>query len=86
MLLLKRKCKNNDINTIRTSSESHLHWKKHFHENQLHFRVYVDFEADNQIDKASSGNKTTYIYKQNPVINGYHIISELDDSLKKWFL
>ena len=31
------------------------------------------------------GNKTTNIYKQNPVLNGYHIISELEDVLKSDF-
>ena len=29
----KPKCENNDITTIRASTESHLHWKKHFHRN-----------------------------------------------------
>ena len=29
------KCENIDITTIRTSLESHLHWKKHFHKNPL---------------------------------------------------
>ena len=28
------------------------------------------------------GNKTTNIYKQNPILNGYHIISELEDVLR----
>ena len=28
------------------------------------------------------GNKTTNIYKQNPVCNGYYIVSELNDVLK----
>ena len=28
------------------------------------------------------GSKTTNIYKQNPVLNGYHIVSELEDILK----
>ena len=31
------------------------------------------------------GNKRTNIYKQNPVLNGYHIISELDDVLKNGY-
>ena len=43
----KPKCENNDITTIRTSDESHLYWKKPFHENPLYFRIYADFEADN---------------------------------------
>ena len=80
--LHKPKCENNDITTIRTSSESHLRWKKHFHKNPLYFRIYADFEADNEKDNSIIGNKTTNIYKQNPVLNGYHIISELEDVLK----
>ena len=39
-------------------------------------------EADNQKDNSSVGNKTTNIYKQNPILNGYHIVSEVEDVLK----
>ena len=78
----KPKCENNDITSIKTSNESHLHWKKHFHKNPLYFRIYADFEADNEKDDTIVGNKTTNIYKQNPVLNGYQIISELEDVLK----
>ena len=56
--------------------------KKHFHKNPLYFRVYADVEADNEKDNSIIGNKTTIIYKQNPVLNGYHIVSELEDVLK----
>ena len=78
----KEKCGDDNITTIKTSNESHLHWKKHFHKNPLYFRIYADFEADNEKDNTCIGNKTTNIYKQNPVLNGYHIVSELDDILK----
>ena len=78
----KPKCENNDITTIKTSNKSHIQWDKHFHKNPLYFRIYADFEADNEKDNTSIGNKTTNIYKQNPVLNGYHIISELEDVLK----
>ena len=78
----KPKCENNDITTIRTSNESHIYWKKHFHKNPSYFRIYADFEADNEKDNSIIGNKTTNIYKQNPVLNGYHIVSELEDVLK----
>ena len=78
----KLKCENNEITTIKTSNESHLYWKKHFHKNPLYFRIYADFEADNEKDDSVVGNKTTNIYKQNPVLNGYHIVSELEDVLK----
>ena len=56
--------------------------EKHFHKNPLYFRIDADFEADNQKDNTCIGNKTTNIYKQNPVLNGYHIVSELEDILK----
>ena len=77
-----QKCGDNNITTIRTSNESHLHWKKHFHKNPLYFRIYADFEADNEKDNSIIGDKTINIYKQNPVLNGYHIVSELKDVLK----
>ena len=81
----KPKCGNNDITTIRTSNESHLHWKKHFHKNPLYFRIYADFEADNEMDDSVVGNKTINIYKQYPVLNGCHIVSELEDVLKSGY-
>ena len=34
------------------------------------------------MDGSSVGNKTTNTYKQNPVLNGYCIISELEDVLE----
>ena len=82
LMLHKPKCENNDKTTIRTSSESHLHWKKHFHKNPLYFRIYADFEADNEKGNCVIGNKTINFCKQNPILNGYHIVSELEDVLK----
>ena len=78
----KQNCGDDNITTVKTSNESHLLWKNHFHENPLYFRIYADFEADNEKDKSIKGNKTTNIYKQNPVLNGYHIETELEDVLK----
>ena len=46
------------------------------------FGIYADFEADNENDNSIIGNKTTNNYKHNPVLNGYHIVSELDDVSK----
>ena len=68
LTLQKPKSENNDITTIRTSHESHIQWKKHFHKSPLYFRIYPDFAADNEfdneieIDKSTIGNKTTNIY------------------------
>ena len=81
----KPKCQNNDITTIRTSPDSHLHWKNCFHKNPLYFRIYAEFEADNEKDNSSMGNKTTNIYKQHPVLNGYRIESELEDVLQSGY-
>ena len=78
----EKKCGDHDICTIGTSNESHLFWKKHFHKNPLYIRIIADFEADNGIDGSIVGNKTINIYKQNPVLNGYYIISELEDVLE----
>ena len=44
----------------------------------MYFRIIADFEADNEVDGSSVGNKTTNIYKQNPVLNRCYIISELE--------
>ena len=85
LMLHEPKCENNDITTIRTSPDSHLHWKKHSHKNSLYFRVYANFEADNEKDNSIVGNKTTKIYKQNPVLNGYRIESELENVLQSGY-
>ena len=78
----KQNCGEDNISTLRTSSESHLHWKNLFHKNLLYFGIYADFESNNEIDKSSIGNETTNIYKQNAVLFGYHIKSDLEDVLK----
>ena len=51
----------------------------------FYFRIYADFETDNEKDDSSIGNKTTKNYKQNQVLNGYHIISNLEDVLKSGY-
>ena len=81
----KEKCGDDNICTIRTSNESHLFWKKHFHKNPICFKIYADFEADNEKDDSKIGNKTTNLYKQKPVLNGYYIISELEDVLESGY-
>ena len=59
--------------------------KKHFHKTSLYFRIYADFEADCEKDNSSLGYNTTKFHKQNPVSNGYYIVSGLDDVLKSGF-
>ena len=80
----KEKCGSNNICNIRSSNESHIQWKKYFHKNPVYFRIIADFEADNEKEDNVIGNKTTNTYKQNPILNGCYIISELEDVLKKW--
>ena len=82
MIKHNQQCGEQDITSLSLSNESHVDWKKHFHKNPLYFRIYAGFEADNEIDNSSIGNKTTNIYKQNPVLNGYRIVSEVEDVLK----
>ena len=73
LMFHKPNCEINDGTTVRTTDESHIFWKKNFHKNRLYFRIYADYEADNEIDNSSIGNKTTKIYEQNPVLNGHLI-------------
>ena len=40
------------------------------------------FEADNEFDHSIVGNKTTNVYKQNPMLNGYRVESEKNDILQ----
>ena len=83
--LNKQKCRKDEITTLRTSPESHFNWKNHFYKNPLCFRIYADFEADNEKHNSSTRNKTTNILKQNPVHTGYQKKSELDDVLKSGY-
>ena len=82
LMLLKQKCGVDNLTTLKISNESHIQWKKHVHKTPLYFRTYADFEADNEKDNSSIGNKTINIYKQNPVLKSYHIESELEDVLQ----
>ena len=84
-MLHKPKCENIDITTFRTSPKTNIYWKKHFHKNPLYFRIYADFAADIEKYNSSIGNKTTNIYKQNPVLNGFHVESELEHVLQSTF-
>ena len=78
-------CGEDNTTAIRISPESHLHWKKHVHKNPLFLRIYADFQADDEKDNSSVGDKTSNIYKQNPVLNGYHIENELEEVLQSGY-
>ena len=84
-MLVKQKklCKENQ--QLKTSPNSHIYWEKYFQKNKLYFRIYADFETDNKKGNTSIGDKTTNIYKQEPVCNGYYIVSELDHVLKNGY-
>ena len=52
----------------------------------IHYiRIIADFEVDNEEDNSKVGDKTTNIYKQNPVLDGYYIISEIEDVLESGY-
>ena len=85
LMLHKQKCGDDNKYTTKTSSESIFIGKEHFLKNLLYFRIYADFQADKEKDNSSTENKTTNNCKQNPIINGYHIISELEDVLKSGY-
>ena len=78
--------KKQEITTIATSDESHPYRKNHFHTNPLYFRIIADFEADNEIDNSNTGTRSTSFNKQNPILDGYFIVSVLDDILKSGYL
>ena len=59
--------------------------QKYFHKIPLYFRIYADFECNNEIDNSLIGDKTSNIYKQNPVCNGYYMVSELNDVLQSGY-
>ena len=46
------------------------------------FRMNAVFEADKEKDDFCISNKTTTFYKGNAILNGYNVVSELEDILK----
>ena len=81
----RTRCNQQKITSFKTSNESHLYWRKHFHKNPLGCRIFADFEAENETDTSTIGNKTTNIFKQKPALNSYYIVSQLDDILKSGY-
>ena len=79
----KKLCKENQ--QLKTSTNSHIYWNKYYQKNKLYFRIYADFEADIKKENIKIGDKTTNIYKQEPVCNGYRMVSELEDVLKSGY-
>ena len=73
------------MTTLSNSSEYHLYWKKHFCKNPLYFRTYADFETDIEIVNSSIGNKTTDIYKQTPILDGFQIEPDLNGILNSGY-
>ena len=71
IMLQKQKCGEDNITTLKTSTESHISWRKPFHKNLSFFRINAGFEVDNEEDNSNIGNKTTNIHKQIPVLYGY---------------
>ena len=84
-MLVKQKKLCQENQQLKTSTNSHIYWKKYFQKNKLYFRIYADFEADNEKENTNIGDKTTNIYIREPVCNGYQTVSELKDVLKSGY-
>ena len=91
----KEQCEQQEITSITTSIDSHLYWRKNFQKNPFYWRIYADIEADKNFDHSNMGiemssgaknsNQRTNIFKQNPVGNGFCIVSELNIILKSGY-
>ena len=81
----KDRCEQQDFTAIKLSSYKHLNWKKHYQKVPLYFRIYADFECNNETDNSIIGLHTTNIYKQKPVCNGYYIVSDLPSILESGY-
>ena len=77
--ILKQGCNQQKITSKKTSNHSHPYWKETFSRKLNICRTYAASETDNKKDNSTKGNKTTNIYKQNLLLNGYYIIPELND-------
>ena len=82
----RQKCGQQEITSNELSIELYIFWRNHFHKNPVYFKIIADFEAENEIEDGEVvGNKTLKIYKQNPLLNGYYKISELENVLKSGY-
>ena len=57
LLKHKRRGEQQRLPAIKTSNESHLYWKEHFHKNTIHCSIYAHFESDNEIESSSVGEE-----------------------------
>ena len=73
------------MTSIGSSNDSHFFCESHFQKKPSRLSIYPDSETDNEIDESKIRNKITDVNKQNPVSNGYHIVSELGDLLQSGF-
>ena len=48
-----------EVTSIKNSNESHMRWKKQFHNIRSYFSIIADLEADNEVDITSIGKQTT---------------------------
>ena len=82
----KDRCEQQDFTAIKLSLDKQLNWKKHYQKVPLYFRIYADFECNNSPVDTNIGEHTTNIYKQNPVCNGYYIVSDLPSVLQSGYV
>ena len=82
----KDRCEQQDFTAIKLPLDKQLHWKKHYQKVPLYFRIYADFECNNSPVESNVGLHTTNIYKQNPVCNGYYIVSDLPSVLQSEYI
>ena len=52
-------CRQQEITAIKTSDKSHMFWNEKFYKYPLKFRIYADFEDNNEIDLSNLCDKTT---------------------------
>ena len=82
----KDRCEQQDFTAIKLPLDKQLNWKKHYQKITLSFRIYADFECNNSPVESNVGLHTTNIYKQNPVCNGYYIVSDLHSVLQSGYV
>ena len=56
-----QKSNQQEITAIKTSTESHLHWKDYFHKKPLFLRIYANFDLAVEIGIFWIGEKRTKI-------------------------
>ena len=81
----KDRCEERDFPSTKISIDTNIKWKNHNQKVPSYFKINADFKCINEKDNSTIGEKSTNIFKQNPVCSEYYIVSDLPEVLRNEF-